>query len=340
MVPKAISMNEYEILRNNTACQYLGMINDKWRNQFFYDALNKHAAGKVVLDMGSGTGILSFYALAAGAKFVYAVESNPDSANLTYQVLKQKFDTKRFAVLTCNFWTDELDSERLEYPIDILVTETIGPGLFDQGMIHTWECIKPYLSPDAISIPDSISCDLWVWQGQFDSPYMRSVGYEADQNNKLLVDACINQDYVEALLSQNRPVSAQQMQWVNINSIRFRPHHIYTDKVIYTMNSLPAINFSDDLFPGHMKPDISFEFEIDGPAFVAIIGKLSFESKTLYIKDALLMPWRYNPVFNIPSSGKYRINYNNFNLTCMNAEEWKLSKTAYIKETDKVKANG
>lgn len=314
----------FSTLRNKCATGYLPMINDKWRNQFYYDALNKHAAGKVVLDMGSGTGILAFYALAAGAKFVYAVEREPDAADLTYQVLKQKFDTSRFAVLTCDFWSDELDSVVFEYPIDIIVSETVGPGLFDQGMIHTWDCIKPYLSPNAISVPDTISCDLWVWQDQFDSHYLRSVGYE-DQLSRLLPDACINQDFVEALLSQNRPLTDQKMQWANINSILFEPDHIYTDKVAYTMNCLPDINYSSDPFPRHIKPDISFEFEIDGPAFVAVIGKISFESQTLYIKDAAKMPWRYNPVFNIPSAGKYHINYNNFNLDHMASEEWKLS---------------
>ena len=59
---------------------YVTMLNDKLRNQFFYDALKKHVKGKVVLDVGSGTGLLAAYALEHGAKFVYAVEQIEQSA--------------------------------------------------------------------------------------------------------------------------------------------------------------------------------------------------------------------------------------------------------------------
>ena len=94
-----------QFLKNKTAIFYLRMINDKWRNQFYYDALNKHAEGKVVLDMGSGTGILSFYALEAGAKFVYAIEWSAAAAELTYQVLKSKFDTSKFTDIADSNYT-------------------------------------------------------------------------------------------------------------------------------------------------------------------------------------------------------------------------------------------
>lgn len=299
-------------LKNRTAIRYLLIVNDKWRNQFYYDALNKHAKDKVVLDMGSGTGILSFYALAAGAKFVYAVEKDKNAADLTYKVLKNKFDTSRFAVINCDFWNSDLDE--IKHPIDLLVSETVGPGLFDQRMLYTWQCIKPYLSPNAISIPDTLSCDLWVWQKQLDSDYLTALEPKF-LSDKLLTDACINQDFAKALISQN-PSDTKKMQWVQINRIQSEPDYIYTDKVAYTMNDLP------DRLCG--EPKISFEFDIDAPASVAIINKISFESQTLLLKDALYAPWKFNPVFNLDSAGKYNMVYNNFDMTHCHEEEWKI----------------
>ena len=330
------------LIRNELISNYAGMINDKWRNQFYYDALNKHANGKVVLDMGSGTGILSFYALTAGAKFVYAIETSSEAANLTYKVLKTKFDVSRFAVINCNFWTDQLDSATIKHPIDILVTETVGPGLFDQGMFHTWHYIKPYLAPNAISIPDTLSCDLWVWKTQIDNDLLTEASRipwcepitDWPEQFTLLSDNCIDQDYFKAIaniINNNITDEVKQMQWIKINSLVNRPDYIYEDKISYTMNNLPDLEFSSNKFPAHIKPNISFEFNIDTPSSVAIINKLSFESQTLYIKDAPYMRWRFNPFCNLDYIGKYQMIYNNFNLEAMSTsnQEWEVKKIEF-----------
>ena len=51
------------------------MINDQERNQFYRDALGD-VTDRVVLDIGSGTGLLSVIAVQQGAKKVYAFEYN------------------------------------------------------------------------------------------------------------------------------------------------------------------------------------------------------------------------------------------------------------------------
>ena len=114
-------------IQNHHIAYYLCMIKDKWRNNFFLNALTKHASGKVVLDVGSGTGILAFYALKAGAKFVYAVEKDSTVASIADQILSKKFDRSRFQVINKNFWTDEFDNS-IHHQIDLLVAELIGPG--------------------------------------------------------------------------------------------------------------------------------------------------------------------------------------------------------------------
>lgn len=55
------------------------MLEDEPRNKAYKEAImsNKNLIqGKVVLDVGAGTGILSIFCAMAGAKTVYAVEAN------------------------------------------------------------------------------------------------------------------------------------------------------------------------------------------------------------------------------------------------------------------------
>lgn len=55
------------------------MLGDSSRNQAYYDAILNNKVefkNKIVLDIGTGTGILSVFCAQAGAKTVYAVEAS------------------------------------------------------------------------------------------------------------------------------------------------------------------------------------------------------------------------------------------------------------------------
>ena len=301
-----------EIVRNPDIRSYLSMLNDRWRNEFFRQALDQCCHGKTVLDMGTGTGILAFYALEAGARFVYCVESRSNIAQLADQVLSRKFPRSRYKIITADLWTQNLQAD-IDQDIDILVSETLGPGLFDQGMLHTWHCVKPLLSPDARSIPDRLHCDAWVWSGH--SPAVGSFEPQLarpDLFPEIDTSATMSAEFNRCLLEVDREpacASVPPMFWYEINKEQIEPTAKYQDVISYEMHQSPLLVFSDDPYPQYVNPDISFDITVEVPSTVAIINKISFESHTLYLKDALHMPWKYQPVFVLERPGTYTFAY-------------------------------
>ncbi|CAE7533600.1 PRMT7, partial [Symbiodinium necroappetens] len=61
---------------------HFAMLNDSHRNQFYWDALAAVVQGKRVIDIGSGSGLLSLMAAKLGASSVVAVEASQDMAEL------------------------------------------------------------------------------------------------------------------------------------------------------------------------------------------------------------------------------------------------------------------
>jgi predicted RNA methylase len=57
------------------------MLNDKVRCETYKDAIVTSVNGKIVLDIGAGTGFLSVIAAKAGASHVYAVEYSEMAEN-------------------------------------------------------------------------------------------------------------------------------------------------------------------------------------------------------------------------------------------------------------------
>ena len=325
------------IIKKPIVANYYMMINDMWRNEFYHRALSKVAKDKVVLDIGTGTGILAAYALNAGAKFVYAVEQKPDAAEMAQFILSKCFDQSRFKVICSNFWTTDIDNQIEKNSIDILVSETVGPGLFDQGMIQTWYCATPFLKKDAISIPDCLSFDVNIWHSDnideiFGIDSQKRLGFfkEAVVDEKNLID----NNYAQALIEFNDYVKLSvgntvgnryKTEWRIVKNPMIPPYREYKDFCKVTKDSLPELNFYDYDLPMHIQADLKFELELtDTNNIVALIHKISFESDTIYLHDAILMPWRYSPVFQIKDSGKKQFKFNP-NLGHMTDDAWIIS---------------
>jgi hypothetical protein len=303
---------------------YLCMINDPWRNEYFYRALQKHAKDKIILDVGTGTSILSFYALSMGAKFAYCVEVSPEVAKMAQRVLEKHFDSSRFKVICANFWTEGV-VQQIDQKADILISEIMGPGMFDEGIIHTWHSAKKFLKEDAITLPGRLHIDVWTWNKD------KKVSNTSRRPQRdFTPSATINQDYAQALLELNQEYYDTvytpgwiHMGWKDIKSIPFWPDQCINDVLSYTIDQAPKLVLSDSPSPRHIIPEISFEVEFDQPCTIAIMNKMSNGDDTVFFKESRFTPWDHAPAFEIPEAGTYTFTYNNPDLIVMaNMKEW------------------
>ena len=128
------------------------MIFDRKRSEAFLRAIvSTVRPGDVVVDVGTGTGLLSLFAAMAGARKVYAIEREPI------------MDVARRVALV-NGVEDRVEfiagmSTEIELPErgDVLITETIGNAGFDEGIVAWIEDARSrLLKPGARIIPQSV----------------------------------------------------------------------------------------------------------------------------------------------------------------------------------------
>lgn len=98
---------------------------------------------KVVLDVGAGSGILSFFALQAGAKKVYAVEAS-SMAKHAQLLVQANSCVGKIEVLA-----GKIEEINLPEPVDIIISEPMGYMLFNERMLETYLHAKKWFkSPE------------------------------------------------------------------------------------------------------------------------------------------------------------------------------------------------
>jgi protein arginine N-methyltransferase 1 len=148
------------------------MITDAVRVDRFREAIESCVSpGDVVLDLGSGTGILAILAARAGARIVYAVEA-AEIVEIARKVCRENGVEDRVV-----FLDDFSQRVKLAEPADVLVTETIGNFGLDEGILG-WvrDARRRFLKPDAIIVPCAI--EMFVVPVEMPQAYARYIDWE------------------------------------------------------------------------------------------------------------------------------------------------------------------
>lgn len=106
---------------------FMPMLNDTGRNQFYKQALDRAAPGRVVCDIGAGTGFLSVLAVQAGARHVIAVERDSERFAYLNQTIQRLGLEQQIETHCGDFLATDIRA-------DVYVSETINTQIFGEDM--------------------------------------------------------------------------------------------------------------------------------------------------------------------------------------------------------------
>lgn len=128
------------------------MIADTVRTDTYRKAIFTHEAvleGKVVLDVGAGTGVLSVLCAQAGARKVYAVEAS-SIAEQAEKIIQQNRVEDRVQLVR-----GALEAVELPEQVDVIVSEWMGYALLHESMLNSVISARDrWLKPGGLMLPD------------------------------------------------------------------------------------------------------------------------------------------------------------------------------------------
>ncbi|XP_054278834.1 protein arginine N-methyltransferase 6 [Macrosteles quadrilineatus] len=110
------------------------MLKDKTRTEFYKNVIfsNKEVfQDKIVMDVGTGTGILSIFCAQAGAKKVYAIERS-EIAKLATDIVKENNLSNVIEVIQ-----EQVENVVLPCKVDVMISEWMGFYLLHEGMLDS-----------------------------------------------------------------------------------------------------------------------------------------------------------------------------------------------------------
>lgn len=154
LVPEAHSTPSFRNISRgfDAAAIHVKMLNDRLRTEGFLTAINSVVrTGDIVVDIGTGTGVLAVAAARAGARHVYAIEST-GIAKIAKEVFAANGLAEKITLIE-----GRSTGVGLPEKADVMISETVGNHPFAEGILETVaDATKRLLKPGARMIPAAI----------------------------------------------------------------------------------------------------------------------------------------------------------------------------------------
>ena len=180
------------------------MLLDGVRNETYRQAISKTVkAGDVVLDVGAGTGILSLFAVQAGAKKVYAVERTGMAGMI------RKLAERNGVQDVVEIFQRDIETFIAPEPVDVIVSEWMGGYGVDENMLAlVLDARDLWLKPGGKMLPESVTA--WMapaWDGKLDQEmnFWRSCPHGVDLSP-------IVEEMAEELLYERHHISKENLR--------------------------------------------------------------------------------------------------------------------------------
>ena len=234
---------------------FLPMLNDTARNTYYTKMLEHSVKDKVVIDLGSGTGMWTIEALARGAKFVYVVEKNP----ILIQYLEFIFKDHPVKVLGKAF--SELKASDFDHgQPQALVHEIFSNTGLGEGVITAFQKVSELFPDHSLTL-----FPRYFW---FEARVFKQKPFELSETEKIHLN-----DKADAYYELVHSLGVRD--WGSLKGINFSDKEVINLMFLdlnkieqhknYDLKAIPI-----DISPGHVHHIyLSFKFstELEGPYF-------------------------------------------------------------------------
>lgn len=148
------------------------MLGDVERNRAFRRAIERAVRPETsVLDIGTGSGLLAMMAARAGARHVWACESNRSVSDVARSVIERNGYADRISVIAKPSAALQIGRD-LPEPVDLVVAEIVDVGLFGEGVMPTFaDAVRRLLKPGGTIIPRAGT----LWGMLVECPTLRAI---------------------------------------------------------------------------------------------------------------------------------------------------------------------
>uniref|UniRef100_A0A0R0ED34 Protein arginine N-methyltransferase domain-containing protein n=1 Tax=Glycine max TaxID=3847 RepID=A0A0R0ED34_SOYBN len=241
------------------------MIKDRVRTDTYRDAIMQHQsfiAGKVVVDVGCGTGILSIFCAQAGAKRVYAIDAS-DIALQANEVVKANNLSDVVVVLHGRVEDVEINEE-----VDVIISEWMGYMLLYESMLGSVINARDrWLKPGGLILPSSST--LYMAPVTHTDRYSDSVdfwrnvyGIDMSAMVSLAKQCAFEEPSVETITGENVLTWPHVVKYIDSYSVTIQELESVTAKFKFnSMMRAPLHGFAfwfDVEFNGHAIPSTNY----------------------------------------------------------------------------------
>ncbi|KAK7273424.1 hypothetical protein RIF29_14473 [Crotalaria pallida] len=246
------------------------MIKDRVRTETYREAIMRHQsfiAGKVVVDVGCGTGILSIFCAQAGAKRVYAVDAS-DIALQANEVVKANNLSDVVIVLHGRVEDVDIDEE-----VDVIISEWMGYMLLYESMLGSVITARDrWLRPGGLILPSSAT--LYMAPVTHTDRYTDSIdfwrnvyGIDMSAMISLAKQCAFEEPSVETITGENILTWPHEVKYIDCHSVTIHELETVTSRFKFSsMMRAPLHGFA-----------FWFDVEFNGPA----IAPTSYHSTSI-----------------------------------------------------------